>query len=108
MLGSGQIRSVARIPCGYAPAQVLATLRRDHLAYVYAVIDAAHAVDLDARYPSRPSSSCPSHSRRQQGRQRRRPAALPPGGRDAVGGAHAGRGGVAAAGRLPCALHGLV
>jgi hypothetical protein len=51
-LGSGQIRSVARIPCGQTAAQVLATLQRDHLGYVYAVIDAPHSSVLDARYPA--------------------------------------------------------
>ena len=52
VLGAGQSRSVARIPCGQSTAQVVASLQRYHLGYVYAIIDAPHVSILDARYPS--------------------------------------------------------
>jgi hypothetical protein len=51
LLGSGQSRSVARIPCGLSTTEVVAAMRRYHVSFVYAVIDTPHASILDARYP---------------------------------------------------------
>jgi len=51
-LGSGQTRTVARIACGLSTSQVVATLTRYQMSYVYALIDLSHATTLDARYPT--------------------------------------------------------
>ncbi len=52
VLGAGQNRQIARIPCGQSTAQVVASLQGYSMTYVYAIIDAPHASVLDARYPA--------------------------------------------------------
>ncbi len=52
ILGSGQSRPLARIPCGQTTAQVVATLQSYQIAYVYVVVDVPHASMMDTRYPA--------------------------------------------------------